>query len=171
MFRVVPNQYITSDPKVTTLTYLAGQTVSASGRAFKAWLFDYICVSTPLNPRDHGLRLDWSVGATPTYYKECFVHLSQMQFERVSRVLEEAFTVPHPPAGSVSAWGMAAAARGLRIGHVFVLKGGKGKGEAVLETHTHTHTHFLGRISQSHIIHYAHNNAATTELNTPTITI
>ena len=70
----------------------------------------------------------------PHITRNVLLHLSRMQFERVSHVLEEAFTVPHPPAGSVSAWSMAAAARGLRIGHVFVLKGGKGKGEAVLET-------------------------------------
>ena len=67
--------------------------------------------------------------AVPRYYHECLIHLSQTQFERLSHVLNETFAMANPPAGSLSLWSMAAAALGLRAGHVFMLRWkGEGRG-------------------------------------------
>ena len=114
-------------------TLFSGQTPSASGDSFREWLSTYLCANTPLDLDDHGLVKDFDCNRR-IFYKEIFIHLSQSEYERLCHCLMSTFAMLNPQPGTIAAWSRDVEQNGLRLGNVFVLKGGRGRGEAVVDT-------------------------------------
>jgi hypothetical protein len=79
------------------------------------------------------------VGGVKVYSNDCVQRLLRDELVKALVTLEELFGQLTPAAGTTAAWSVAAAARGLRVGKLYVREGGhSGRGELHIRCVAHS---------------------------------
>ena len=109
-----------------------GTTEDDSGNNFKRYLYNTLCQQTPLHEQENGVHLKIVSGAK-VYSHDCVHRLVKEELRKAVILLEEMFGQLSPAPGTTAAWSVAAAARGLRAGTLYVVEGGHaGRGGELL---------------------------------------
>ena len=110
------------------LCLLPGVDPVQSSANFKAYIFNQLCIRTPLNVEENGIVLAIENGQE-MYVHDCLQCLRADELRRTLVVLREMFAQRLPPPGSCAAWSLAAEGAGLVVGRVYTMHGGAGRGE------------------------------------------
>ena len=106
-----------------------GTTEDESQNNFKRYT---LCQRTPLHEEENGVHLK-IVSGVKVYSHDCVHRLVKEELRKAIILLEELFGQLSPAPGTTASWSVAAAARGLRAGTLYVVEGGHaGRGELLM---------------------------------------
>ena len=98
-----------------------GLDVTQSGANFRAWLNTTICNQTSLSQVQNGVYRN-HVNNSEVFFEDVYVQLKPGQVDNLERALGGLFNQRQPPPpGSTAEWSEACKARGLLLGHVFIV--------------------------------------------------
>ena len=97
-----------------------GLDVTQSGANFRAWLNTTICNQTPLSQVQNGVYR-MHINNSLVFFEDVYVQLKPGQVDNLERALGGLFNQRQPPPGSTAEWSEACKARGLLLGHVFIV--------------------------------------------------
>ena len=107
-----------------------GNTPQESEELFEAYLFNFLCQRSGVNPEVHGVFMRMRAGVVE-YSMNCLHKLRQDAYDDLFTVLSENFAQHQPPAGNrLACWSVAAEQAGYTCGTFYETRGGhSGRGE------------------------------------------
>ena len=113
---LVHNIFVMCCDCVLFLCLLPGVDPVQSSANFKAYIFNQLCIRTPLNVEENGVVLAIENGQE-IYVHECLQCLRANELRKALIVLREMFAQRLPPPGSCAAWSIAAEGAGPAYCH------------------------------------------------------